>query len=115
RDVDTNNVLALLVDDRVDRDGGFAGLSVADDQLTLAAADRHHRVDRLQTGLERLFHRLAGDDSGSDALDRVVLIGDDVAFTVDRVAEGIDDAADQGIAHRHAHDAASAFHFVAFL
>ena len=52
-------VLALLVDDRVDRHGGLAGLAVADDQLALAAADRHHRVDRLEAGLHRLRHRLA--------------------------------------------------------
>jgi hypothetical protein len=38
-DVDADNVLALLVDDRVDGDGGLAGLAVADDQLALAAAD----------------------------------------------------------------------------
>lgn len=29
----------LLVDDRVDGDGGLAGLSVSNDQLTLASAD----------------------------------------------------------------------------
>ena len=31
----------LLVDDGVDSDGGLAGLSVTNDQLTLATADRH--------------------------------------------------------------------------
>ena len=58
---------ALLVDDRVDRDRGLAGLAVADDQLALAAADRHHRVDRLEAGLQRLLDRLAIDDAGRDA------------------------------------------------
>jgi hypothetical protein len=38
RHVDADEALALLVDDRVDRDGGLAGLAVADDQLALAAA-----------------------------------------------------------------------------
>src|SRR5690606_23210229 len=52
----------LLVDDRVDRDRRLAGLAVADDQLTLAAADRDHRVDRLDAGLQRLVDRLAGHD-----------------------------------------------------
>ena len=32
---------SLLVDDGVDSDGGLAGLSVANDQLTLASANRH--------------------------------------------------------------------------
>src|SRR5690606_6588688 len=53
-DVDALNVLALLVDDRVDRDGGLAGLAVADDELALAAADGDHAVDGLDARLERL-------------------------------------------------------------
>jgi hypothetical protein len=49
--------LSLLVDDRVDRDGGLAGLAVADDELALAAADRDHGVDGLDAGLHRLVAR----------------------------------------------------------
>ena len=63
RDVDAAHLLlrvagvpgALLVHDRVDGDGGLAGLAVADDQLALAAADRDHRVDGLDPGLQRLM------------------------------------------------------------
>ena len=33
----------LLVEDRVEGDGGLAGLAIADDQLALAAADRNGR------------------------------------------------------------------------
>src|SRR5437763_10854101 len=48
-DIDAVELLALLarrvdvllVDEGVERDGGLAGLAVADDQLALAAADRH--------------------------------------------------------------------------
>ena len=61
RDVDGDDVLVLVVDDRVDRDRGLAGLAVADDQLALAAADRDHRVDRLEAGLQRLLDALALD------------------------------------------------------
>ena len=95
-----------MIDDRVDRDGGFTGLAVADDQLTLAAADRHHRVDRLETGLKRLFHGLTVDDAGSDTLDRKVRVGNDLAGFVDRIAESVDNAADHRVADGHAHDAA---------
>src|SRR5690606_32938017 len=87
---------------------------VADDQFALAAADRNHRVDSLDTRLKRFFYRLAIDDAGSDTLDRIVNIGDDLAFAVDGVAERIDDASDHGVADRHAHNAACAFGFVAF-
>src|SRR3546814_12684808 len=47
RDVDALHARRLLVDDRVDRQRGLAGLTIADDQLALTAADRHHRVDGL--------------------------------------------------------------------
>ena len=54
-DVDTVQLLlgvislveALLVDDGVNGDGGLASLPVTDDQLTLATADGHKRVDSL--------------------------------------------------------------------
>src|SRR4029453_11949328 len=77
RDVDAVELLALiarlvdlaLVDEGVDRDRRLAGLAVADDQLALAAADRHQRVERLQTGLHRFVHRLARDDAGRLPLD----------------------------------------------
>jgi hypothetical protein len=65
RDVEALHALALLVDDRVDRDRRLAGLAVADDQLALAAADRDHRVDGLDAGLQRLGHRLPVGDAGA--------------------------------------------------
>src|SRR5690606_39071023 len=106
RDVDADQVLALLVDDRVDGDRGLAGLAVADDQLALAAADRHHRVDRLETRLHRLRHRLARDHARRDLLDDVGHLRVDRALAVDRLAERVDDAADQLGAARHLQDAA---------
>ena len=104
----------LLVDDRVDDHRGLAGLAVADDQLALAAADRDQRVDRLQAGLHRLVHRLARDDAGRLHLDAAALGGGDRALAVDRVAERVDHAAEQRVAHRHVHDGAGARDGVAF-
>ena len=46
-------VEALLVDDGVDGDGGLAGLTITDDQLTLATTDGHKRVDGLDASLQR--------------------------------------------------------------
>src|SRR5690606_35183751 len=48
----------FLVDDRIDTDGGLTGLTVADHQLTLTAADRNHRINGFDTGLQRLGYRL---------------------------------------------------------
>ena len=62
-DIDTLHVAALLVDDRIDDNGGFAGLAVADDEFALPATDRNHGINGLQTGLDRLFDRLAQHDA----------------------------------------------------
>src|SRR5258705_3274672 len=114
-DVDTDDVAALLIDDGVDGDGGLAGLAIADDQLALAAADGNHAVDRLQTGLQRLFDRLARDNTGRFELDTPALFGIDRSTAVDRFAQGIDHPADDLFADRHFGDAACALDRVAFL
>ncbi len=108
RDVDADHVLALLVQDRVDQDRGLAGRAVADHELALAAADRDHRVDRLDAGLERLLHRLALDDAGRLELDRARLVGLDRPLAVERLAERVHDPADERVADRDAHDLAGA-------
>src|SRR6266446_5007078 len=40
----------LLIENRVERDRGLAGLAVADDQFALAAADGNKRIDGLEPG-----------------------------------------------------------------
>ena len=63
RHIDADHPLALLVDDRIQRDGRLAGLAVADDQFALPPADRDHRIDALDARRQRLFHRLAVGDA----------------------------------------------------
>ena len=59
-DVDADEPLALLVDDRVDGDRGLARLAVADDQLALATADRDQGIDGLDARLDRACRRPCG-------------------------------------------------------
>src|SRR5690349_600716 len=102
-DVDAVELLALLarlvdlllVDEGVERDSALAGLAVADDQLALAAADGDQRVERLEAGLHRLVHRLARYDAGRLHFDATAFRRLDGALAVDRVAESVDDAAEQ--------------------
>ena len=115
RDVDADQVLVLVVDDRVDRDRGLSGLAVADDQLALAAADRDHPVDRLQPGLHRGVDRLALDHAGRLELRRPGLGGVDVALVVERAPERVDQAAEQLLAHRDLEQAPGALDRVALL
>ena len=106
-------VVDLLVEDGVERDRGLAGLAVADDELALAAADRDERVDRLEAGRHRLVHRLARDDARRLHVGDAALGGGDRALAVDRVAEGVDHAAEQRLADGHVDDRAGALDDVA--
>src|SRR5207244_3055197 len=105
----------LLVDDGVDDHRGLAGLAVADDQLALAAADRHQAVDGLEAGLHRLVHAAAGNDPRCLDLDPGALDVGERPLAVDRVAERIDHAAQEALAHRRVDDGAGALDRVAFL
>ena len=107
-DIDADDVLALLVQNGIRCDDGLAGLAVADDELALAAADGDHGVDGLDAGLQRDADGLALDDAGGVALDGAQLLRVDGALAVNGLAEGVDDAADEGLADRDGHDAARA-------
>ncbi len=103
-----------LIEHGVDGERGLAGLTVADDQLALAAPDRHQRIDRLQPGLHRLVHRAPRDDAGRLDLDpRPVHIGQRT-LAVDRFAQRIDDPAEQAAPDRHIDDGAGALDGIAF-
>ena len=105
----------LLVDDRVDRDRGLAGRAVADDQLTLAAADRRHRVDGLDAGGQRLVHRLAVHHAGRLQLQGATLGRLDLAEAVDGRAERVDHPAHEAVAHGDRQDLARAADRLALL
>ena len=101
RHVDADDTGPLLVEDRVDGDGGFSGLAVTDDELALAAADGRHGIDRLDTGLHRLVDRLAAGDPGRDRFQGPRFIGEDRPLIVDRLADRVDDTSDHRLADGH--------------
>src|SRR3546814_7918313 len=88
---------ALLIDEGIDGDGGLAGLTVADDQLALAAADGHERVERLEARLHRLVHGFPWDDARRLHFHALALGVFDRALAVDRVAEAVDDTAEKAL------------------
>ena len=90
-----------LADDGVHADGRLARRTVADDQLALAAADRDHGVDGHDAGLHGLTDRPPPHDARRDLLDRIGGVADDRAFAVQRLAERVDDPAEQPLADRH--------------
>src|SRR5690606_11355806 len=124
RDVDAIELLALrsagdierlLIENGVQRDRGLAGLTVADDQFALPAADRDQGVDGLEAGRHRLVHRLARDNAGGLDVNALALGALDRTLAVDRIAQRIDHAAEQALADRRVDDGASALDGLAFL
>src|SRR5436189_226518 len=83
--------------------------------IALAAADVRHRVDRLDPGGERLLHRLPRDHARRLELERARLGRLDRAAPVERVAERVDDAAEQRLADRDARDLAGASYGLALV
>ena len=98
-----------MVDDRVDGDGGFAGLAVADDQLALPTTNWGHCVDRLNARLQWLVHRFATHDSGCLHFDSAHDCTNDFTLAVDWHTERIDDSTKHGVANRHRQNAARGF------
>ena len=113
RDVNANDIAALLVDDSINGHRGFTRLAVTDDELALSATDGNHAVDRLQAGLQWLFDGLARDDTRRFDLNAPALFGFDGAAAVDGLTQGIHDATDERLAHRHFGDATGALHRIA--
>ena len=78
-DIDADHVLAFLIDDGVDADGGLARLTVTNNQLALATPNGNHRVNGNETGLHRLVYRLALDNARCAKLDGTMAFGLDGA------------------------------------
>src|ERR1700733_5113690 len=112
--VDANHVPALLIQNRVEDDGGLAGLAVADDQFALPTPNRYHRINGLDAGLHRLAHRLAIDYTWSNSFQRVALVGLHGPFAVQRLPERIHHAPNHPLANRHGHNSVRALHRIAF-
>ena len=94
--IDTDDTCMFLVQDRIDRQRGFAGLPVADNQLTLPQPDRHRRVDHLDPGGQRARYGLSIKDFRGLGLDRSDGLRRNRAFVIQRLPKGTDDAAQKG-------------------
>ena len=93
----------------VDGDGRLARLAVADDQLTLAAADGDHGVHGLEARLQRLLHGLAEHHARSLALQRhLESLARQLALAVEGLAQRIDDAAEERLVDLDGGNAAGA-------
>ena len=75
----------------------------------------YERVDRLEASLHRLVHGFSRDNAWCFQLDSGTFVGVDRALSVNGVAEGVHDSAEQALADGHIHDGAGSLHDIAFL
>ncbi len=87
-----------LVDDSVNSDCSLTYLAVSDDELTLSASYGHHSVHCLDTGLQRLVHRLTENHTRSLTLKRhLKKLSGDRSATVNWFAKHVDNAAEHPV------------------
>ena len=114
-DIDADHVLTFLIDDGVDRNRGLAGLTVTNDQFTLATTDRNHRVDRFETGLHRLVNRFTFHDTRRLDFNLAVGVRFNRTLTINRNTDTVNDATNQRFADRNLNDSFRSLDCVAFL
>ena len=102
-DIDTVQLLILfltivpplLVEDGIDSDGGFSGLTVTNDQLTLTTTNGDHGVDGFDTSHHGLVDGTAGQDTGGLEGGATTFGRVDRALSVDGVSKSVNDASEQ--------------------
>ena len=108
---------ALLIDDGINGDSSLTCLPVTNDKLTLSSSDRNHRIDRLDTRLQRFLHGLAIDHSRSLSVEwHLKGVGEvDVSLTVDSLSKRIDDTSKHVVVDAYRSDSLRALHHHALL
>ena len=109
-------VVGTLVDDGIDGNRGLTRLTVADNQLTLPAADRNHGIDSLQTGLQRLVYRLTVNNARCFTLQRhFAKLAAYQPLAVQRFAQRVDNTSQHTLAYHNGSNTLGTFHHEAFL
>ena len=91
----------VLVQHGVESDGSLSGLTVTNDQLTLATANGHHGVDGLETSLCGLVDGTTGQDTGGLELGTALLGGLEGTLSIDGVTEGVDNTSEKSLTDRN--------------
>jgi len=108
-------VPSLLVEDGVNGNGGLTGLTITNNQLTLATANGDEGVDRLKTSLHGLVDRATGKNTGGLDLSTDLLGGLNGSLAIDGVTEGIDDTTKHGRADGNVDNGTSTLDSLTFL
>ena len=91
-----------MIEYGVQRDGGLARLSVADDELALSSAYREEGIDNEQPRFHGGVHGFAVDDAGRGTLDGTISFRLDLTLSVHGLAQRIDHSAEEPFADGNA-------------
>ena len=112
--VDTDHILALLVDDGICCQSGLTSLTVTDDQLTLSSTNGNHGINCLDACLQRLVYALSLTDARSRALNCPVLACFYRSCTVNRLSKGIYNSPDHSLSNRNGYNLSGALYGLTF-
>ena len=89
-------------------------MAIPNDQFALATANGDHAVNGLEARRHRFVHRFTRDDARRFLLSQSGFLCFDRAFAVNGVAQTVNNAAQQFVTDRHAHDGVGTLDDVAF-
>src|SRR5947209_6559301 len=110
--VDTEQVLALLIDNRIEGDSRLSGLAVTNDQFALPTTDGDHTIDSLDTCLHGCIDRLARDHPRGDTLDRTEFVSVDGSLLIKGLAQWVHHTPKQCITNGNLDDTPGGPYFV---
>ena len=104
-----------IVDYGVNRHSRLTGLTIPNDQLTLATTNRDHRIHRHNPCLHWLTHRLPINDPSSNFFNRISLFMGHFSFVVNRMTQRIHYTTQKPFTHRHRKKFSGSAHLSAFV
>ena len=87
--IDTKNILVFLIQNGINGNGRFTGLTVSNNQLTLTSSNRNHGVNCFNSCLKWCIHRLTGNNSACHTFYRTGFIRVDWSFAINRLSQSI--------------------------
>src|SRR3989338_4883602 len=89
RNVNTDYTVPFLVDDRIQSNGSFTGLTVTDDKFTLTTSDRNKSVNRFNTGCHRFMNRLTSHNPWSFLFNKTDFCCFDWSFSINWLTKSV--------------------------
>jgi hypothetical protein len=108
-------VETLLIENGVEGDSGFTGLTITNDQFSLTAAYWDERVDGFQTSLHRLVYGLSGNNTWSFDVNASTFFTRNGSLTIKGITEWIDDTSEKFWAYWYIDNSTGTTNNIAFL